>query len=40
MSMKPWLLRGLVAAVLALVFLAYLRPGLLLDLGNQIVLCF
>lgn len=38
--MKTWLLRGLVAAVLALVFLAYLRPALLLDLGNQIVLCF
>jgi hypothetical protein len=40
MTMKVWLLRGLVAAVLALVFVAYLRPSLLLDLGNQIALCF
>jgi len=38
--MKTWLLRGLVAVVLALVFMAYLRPALLLDLGNQIALCF
>lgn len=40
MSMKTWLLRAVAAAVLALVFLAYLRPSLLLELGNQIALCF
>jgi hypothetical protein len=28
------------ALVLALVFMAYLRPGFLLDLGNRIALCF
>jgi hypothetical protein len=28
-----------VAALLALVFLAYLRPGFLVDLANQILLC-
>ena len=27
------------AALLALVFLAYLRPGFLVDLANQILLC-
>ena len=38
--MKTWLLRVAIAVVLALVFLAYLRPGFLLDLGNRIALCF
>jgi hypothetical protein len=28
-----------VAALLTLVFLAYLRPGFLVDLANQILLC-
>lgn len=27
------------AALLTLVFLAYLRPGFLVDLANQILLC-
>ena len=40
MIMKTWLLRVAIAVVLALVFLAYLRPGFLLDLGNRIALCF
>jgi len=40
MIMKAWLLRAAIAAVLALVFLSYLRPELLLDLGNRIVMCF
>lgn len=37
----PWrLLRWMAAAaLLALVFLAYLRPGFLVDLANQILLC-
>jgi hypothetical protein len=37
----PWRLLGwiAVAALLALVFLAYLRPGFLVDLANQILLC-
>ena len=29
-----------VAAVLALCFAAYLRPGFMLDLANRIYLCF
>jgi hypothetical protein len=28
------------ALVLALVFLAYLRPEFLMDLGNRIAMCF
>lgn len=37
----PWRLLGwiAVAALLALVFLAYLRPDFLVDLANQILLC-
>jgi hypothetical protein len=36
-----WRLLGwiAVAALLTLVFLAYLRPGFLVDLANQILLC-
>ena len=37
---KAWLLRLAVAVVLALVFMAYLRPEFLLDVGNRIVMCF
>ena len=29
-----------VAAVLALVFVAYLRPGFVLDVANRLWLCF
>ena len=29
-----------IAALLALVFIAYLRPAFVLDLANRIVLCF
>ena len=40
----PWLSRAvgalLVAAVLALVFAAYLRPGFVLDVANRLWLCF
>jgi hypothetical protein len=34
------LLGAAVAAVLALAFAAYLRPGFMLDLANRIYLCF
>jgi hypothetical protein len=36
-----WRLAGWIAAaaLLTLVFLAYLRPGFLVDLANQILLC-
>ena len=37
---RTWLLRLAVVAVLALVFMAYLRPEFLLDVGNRIVMCF
>jgi hypothetical protein len=43
-SMKPavktWVLRLSAAAVLALVFTAYLRPSFLLDLANRFYMCF
>jgi hypothetical protein len=38
--MRHWLLRAAMAAVLALVFLAYLRPDFVVDLANRIYLCF
>lgn len=38
--MKAWLLRAAIAAVLALVFAAYLRPDFMMDLANRIYLCF
>jgi hypothetical protein len=38
--MKTWLLRAAIAAVLALVFAAYLRPDFVMDLANRIYLCF
>ncbi|SFV06356.1 hypothetical protein SAMN05216552_102531 [Pseudoduganella namucuonensis] len=37
--MKTWLLRAALALVLALAFLAYLRPDFMLDLGTRIVMC-
>lgn len=36
-SSLPWLL---LAGLLAAAFLAYLRPGFMLDLANQLWLCF
>ena len=36
-SSLPWLL---LSGVLAAAFLAYLRPGFMLGLANQIWLCF
>ena len=38
--MKTWLLRAAIAAVLALVFAAYLQPDFVVDLANRIYLCF
>ena len=37
---QTWLLRAAVAAVLALVFMAYLRPAFLLDLASRFTMCF
>jgi hypothetical protein len=39
-SVLRWLLRGAAAAILALAFLAYLRPSFVFDLANRITLCF
>jgi hypothetical protein len=36
---KRLLLGAAFGALLALVFLSYLRPGFVLDLANRIVLC-
>jgi hypothetical protein len=38
--LQRWLLRGAGGLVLALAFLAYLRPAFIFDLANRIVLCF
>ncbi|MDR7052487.1 hypothetical protein J2X54_004992 [Duganella sp. 3397] len=38
--LRSGLWRGLIAAVLALVFLAYLQPGFVVDLANRVYLCF
>ena len=37
---KRWLLGVALAAVLGLVFLAYLQPAFVLDLANRFMLCF
>ena len=38
--LRSWLWRGLIAGVLALVFLAYLQPGFVVDLANRVYMCF
>ena len=38
--MKRALLYTALAAVLALVFVGYLRPAFVFDLANRIILCF
>ena len=38
--LRSSLLMLLLAAVMAAAFLAYLRPGFMLDLANQLWLCF
>ncbi|BDI05408.1 hypothetical protein [Sphaerotilus microaerophilus] len=37
---RLWILRLLVVAVLLLVFLAYLLPEMVVDLGNRLWSCF
>ena len=39
-EMKVWLIRMAIAGVLALVFLAYLRPAFMLDLANRFYMCW
>jgi hypothetical protein len=39
-GLRQWLIGLAVATVLALVFMAYLRPSFVFDLANRIVLCF
>ena len=39
-QLKRWAMYAGAAAVLALVFMAYLRPGFLLDLANRFYMCF
>lgn len=36
---RTWLWRFAVAALLALVFMAYLRPDFMLDLANRFWMC-
>jgi hypothetical protein len=38
--MKTWALRVAGVAVLALVFMAYLRPDFVVDLANRFYMCF
>lgn len=38
--LKRWLPRLALGAVLALVFIAYLRPDFMFDLANRFTLCF
>jgi hypothetical protein len=44
MMMSAWIKRLLIgaalAAVLAIAFIAYLRPSFIVDLANRIYLCF
>ncbi|MFM9437345.1 hypothetical protein ACFDR9_004432 [Janthinobacterium sp. CG_23.3] len=37
--MKTWLIRVAGAALLALIFAAYLRPSFMLDLANRFFMC-
>jgi len=39
-GLKRFLLGFAIAAVLGLVFVAYLRPAFIVDLSNRILLCF
>jgi hypothetical protein len=38
--MKTWAIRAAGAVVVALVFMAYLRPGFVVDLANRFYMCF
>lgn len=37
---KRWIAGTVFAAVLALAFMAYLRPSFIVDLANRLTLCF
>lgn len=39
-GLKRFLLGIAIAAMLALVFIGYLRPSFVFDLANRIILCF
>jgi hypothetical protein len=39
-GLKRFLLGIAIAAVLAIVFVGYLRPSFIFDLANRIILCF
>jgi hypothetical protein len=39
LRLTRYLVMGLLAAVLALVFLAYLQPSFMLELGSRLQLC-
>lgn len=38
--MKAWALRAAGVAVVALIFMAYLQPGFVVDLANRFYMCF
>lgn len=37
---RRWALRGMIALALAMAFVAYQDPHLMLQLGNQLLACF
>ena len=37
---RQWLPAAALALVLAVAFMAYLRPGFVVDLANRVILCF
>jgi hypothetical protein len=37
---KTWLIRLAGAALLALIFAAYLRPSFMFELANRFIMCF
>ncbi len=39
-TIKRWLFGAAFAALLALAFIAYLRPSFVVDLANRLILCF
>lgn len=38
--MKTWVVRAAAVVVVALVFMAYLRPDFVVDLANRFYMCF
>jgi len=39
-AIRQWLPAAALALVLAAAFMAYLRPGFIVDLANRVILCF